>query len=344
MDGTIITANQNFLGALGYSLDEIKGKHHSMFVEPAYKASIEYRQFWEQLNRGEFQSAQYLRIGKGGKQIWIEASYNPILDFSGKPYKVVKFATDITNRKTTAIRVASNVKELVDLLASSATELQATAETLAAAAEQTNQQSAAVAVASDQLTTSASEISHQLSDSNAVVSNAVTEATNSERMVTGLIQAGEKIGSVSGVVAQIAEQTKLLALNATIEAARAGEAGKGFAVVASEVKSLANETAKATAEIGQQVQGIQSSSKQTAEVIQTIAQVISQISSISTSIASAVEEQSAATQEVARNIEGVKTASEETGRSATNLLTVSRDIAERAANLGKEFSELSAVL
>ena len=99
MDGTIITANDNFLDTLGYTLDEIQGKHHSMFAEPDFAASTEYRQFWENLNRGQFDSGEYKRIGKGGKEIWIQASYNPILDASGKPFKVVKFATDITGTK-----------------------------------------------------------------------------------------------------------------------------------------------------------------------------------------------------------------------------------------------------
>ena len=99
MDGTIIEANQNFLGALGYTLDEIKGKHHSMFVEPAYKNSIEYAQFWEALNRGQFQAAEYKHIGKNGKEVWIQASYNPIMDQNGKPFKVVKYATDTTAQK-----------------------------------------------------------------------------------------------------------------------------------------------------------------------------------------------------------------------------------------------------
>src|SRR6266851_4847449 len=89
MDGTIIDANENFLKALGYTLDEVKGRHHSMFVEPSYKDSAEYRQFWQKLNRGEYQAAQYKRLGKGGREVWIEASYNPILDRRGQPYKVV---------------------------------------------------------------------------------------------------------------------------------------------------------------------------------------------------------------------------------------------------------------
>ncbi|NQZ88472.1 MAG: PAS domain-containing protein [Colwellia sp.] len=100
MDGTIITANENFLATLGYTLAEVQGKHHSMFVEPAFKASTEYREFWQKLNRGEFESKEYKRLGKGGKEVWIQASYNPILDLNGKPYKVVKFATDVTAQVT----------------------------------------------------------------------------------------------------------------------------------------------------------------------------------------------------------------------------------------------------
>ena len=99
MDGTIITANDNFLGALGYGLDEVKGRHHSMFVDEAYRHSAEYREFWSRLNRGEYEAAEYKRIGKGGREVWIQASYNPILDINGKPKKVVKFATDVTQQK-----------------------------------------------------------------------------------------------------------------------------------------------------------------------------------------------------------------------------------------------------
>jgi methyl-accepting chemotaxis protein len=97
MDGTVITANDKFCALLGYALGEIKGKHHSMFVEPAYRTSAEYKQFWEKLNRGEYQAAQFKRIGKGGKEIWIEASYNPLVGRDGKPFRVVKYATDVTH-------------------------------------------------------------------------------------------------------------------------------------------------------------------------------------------------------------------------------------------------------
>jgi methyl-accepting chemotaxis protein len=110
LDGRIITANDNFLAAVGYTLPEIKGQHHSLFVEPAYRASPEYRAFWEKLGRGEFDAGQYRRLGKGGKEIWIQASYNPIFDIDGRPYKVVKYASDVTDQ----VRAANMLKEAVE--------------------------------------------------------------------------------------------------------------------------------------------------------------------------------------------------------------------------------------
>jgi PAS domain S-box-containing protein len=100
MDGTIVDANENFLKAMGYTMEEIKGKHHNMFVDEAHRQSGDYREFWAKLNRGEYQAGEFKRLGKGGKEVWLQASYNPILDPSGKPHKVVKYATEITQQKT----------------------------------------------------------------------------------------------------------------------------------------------------------------------------------------------------------------------------------------------------
>jgi methyl-accepting chemotaxis protein len=110
LDGTIIAANANFLDALGYTLAEVQGKHHGMFLEPWYRESAEYRQFWERLNRGEYQAAQFKRIGKGGREVRIEASYNPMLDPNAKPFKVVKFATNITAQ----IETLDSLRRLID--------------------------------------------------------------------------------------------------------------------------------------------------------------------------------------------------------------------------------------
>ncbi|RKQ72947.1 methyl-accepting chemotaxis protein [Oceanibaculum indicum] len=330
LDGTIITANENFLKVMGYRLEEVAGKHHSMFAEPGVRDSADYRAMWAKLGRGEYVAGQFRRVGKGGKDIWLEASYNPILDAYGRPFKVIKFATDLTPRKQENAQLAndfeSGVLSLVSELANSAGGMEGSAQTMAAAAEQSNQQSAMVAAAADELASSVQEISRQISDSSTVIGNAVEEARRSEAMVNALVNAAQKIGDVTQIISDIAAQTNLLALNATIEAARAGEAGKGFAVVASEVKSLATQTARATDEIAQQIQEIQDSSGATASAIRQIGEIIGQVSGISSSISGAVEEQSAATREIASNINGVTLAAEDTGRSSNDLLITARDL------------------
>ncbi|HET8870964.1 MAG TPA: PAS domain-containing protein, partial [Aquabacterium sp.] len=112
LDGTILHANDNFLKAVGYSLDEIKGRRHSMFVDPTYAASVDYRSFWDRLNRGELDAGEYKRLGKHGREIWLQASYNPVVDPQGKPYKVVKFATDITQSKLQAADYAGQLQAI----------------------------------------------------------------------------------------------------------------------------------------------------------------------------------------------------------------------------------------
>ena len=337
LDGTIITANENFLTVMGYRLEEIVGKHHAMFADPADRDSAAYRAFWAKLGSGEYEAGQFRRLGKEGREVWIEATYNPILDASGRPWKVVKFATDITARKQENARLAtgfeSGVQRLVRDVAGSAAGMEQTAQSMAAAAEQSNQQAAMVAAAAEQLSGSVAEIARQIGDSSGVIGSAVDEAKRSEAMVAELVAAAEKIGQVTKIISEIAAQTNLLALNATIEAARAGEAGKGFAVVASEVKNLASQTAKATEEIAQQIQEIQESSGATASAIRQIGTVIDQVNGISSSISDAVEQQSAATREIAANIDGVTRAAQDTGRSAKEVLETARGLNGQANQL-----------
>ncbi|MGO1118374.1 methyl-accepting chemotaxis protein [Rhodovibrionaceae bacterium A322] len=192
-----------------------------------------------------------------------------------------------------------------------------------------------VSAAAEELTSSIQEIGRQVSNSTDVSQSALKGAEQANVLVEGLVASSEKIGEVVTLIQDIAEQTNLLALNATIEAARAGEAGKGFAVVASEVKSLANQTAKATEEISSQISDIQSSTGNAAEAIRNIGKTVSEINEIASSISAAVEQQGAATQEIARN---VGQASEGTSSVSSNISGVSHAISESDEAAGKVLS------
>ncbi|MCE1237255.1 MAG: PAS domain-containing methyl-accepting chemotaxis protein [Hyphomicrobiales bacterium] len=306
LDGKILDANHNFLAALGYSIDEIRGRHHSMFVEPTYRESAEYRRFWDDLRAGRFQQAEYKRIGKGGKEIWIQASYNPIFDMSGKVFKVVKFATDITAQVRERMRRAEAQKQIDHDLGAITDAVARTNEQAAAAASASTQTSAnvqAVASGGEELAHSVAEISRQLAHALEITNEAVSQADRTNSTITTLVSATQKIGEVVDLINSIAAQTNLLALNATIEAARAGEAGRGFAVVASEVKNLATQTSKATEEIGAQIAEVQNNTRQAVDAISGISTTIGRINEISTAIATAVEEQEAVTRDMSENMQ-----------------------------------------
>ncbi|RVT91966.1 methyl-accepting chemotaxis protein [Rhodovarius crocodyli] len=337
LDGTILTANENFLSVMGYSLAEVRGKHHSMFVDSGYAASDDYRRFWSLLRNGEFQQGQFKRRNKAGQVVWIGATYNPVYDIKGRPWKVVKIAIDLSAKKEEADALAddfeNSVKRLVGGVAGSAAGMQGTAQTLATTARDAEQQSSTASAATEQLAASVNEISRQLNESTRVVAAAVEQTESTERLVGELVKASGKIGEVTRIIAEIAGQTNLLALNATIEAARAGEQGKGFAVVASEVKQLASQTARATSEIEAQVQDIQQCSQHAAGVMTGITKVIAELSDINTSIAGAVTQQSAATREVAANIAQLLGAVRTTETGSGSVLGVAQALSGQADEL-----------
>ncbi|MBL8652990.1 MAG: hypothetical protein JNJ97_02250, partial [Alphaproteobacteria bacterium] len=204
-----------------------------------------------------------------------------------------------------------------------------------------------VAAATEELSSSISVISRQVTESARMSSKAVDDVGKTSQTVEALANAAQKIGNVVQWITEIASQTNLLALNATIEAARAGEAGKGFAVVASEVKRLASQTARATDEIGAQINEIQSATGQSVEAMRSIGETIASMNSIASTIASAVEEQGAATQEIARNVQqaaagtsevssnisGVTRAAEDTGSAASLVQRAAADLGGQANDL-----------
>jgi methyl-accepting chemotaxis protein len=360
MDGRILNANDNFLKALGYVLDEVKGRHHSMFVDEAYRQSSDYREFWAKLNRGEYQQGEYKRIGKNGKEVWIQGSYNPILDLNGKPFKVVKYATDVTKQRTVIEAITRNAESLgsaseklsatAQQMSSNAEETTAQANTVSAATEQVSRNLQTVATGAEQMSTTIKDIAKNAGEAAKVASEAVKNALSTNETVMKLGESSAEIGQVIKVITSIAQQTNLLALNATIEAARAGEAGKGFAVVANEVKELAKQTAKATEDISQKINAIQTDTKSAVEAIGKISTIINRINEISNTIASAVEEQSATTNEMSRNvmeaakgseaitqnITGVAQASQSTSQGAGDSLKAAQGL----ANMANELREL----
>lgn len=302
MDGTILNANENFLTTLGYTLEEIKGKHHSMFVLPEDQGRA-YQDFWAALGRGEYQASEYRRIGKDGREVWIQASYNPILDFGGKPFKVVKFATDTTRQVALLGSVRKLIDENISEIERSISQAGRQCHSGSTASLETSGNVQAVASGAEQLSASVREIASSMAKSKAAVDNAYDQTLYADQSTIRLNSAASSMGGIVEMIQNIAGQINLLALNATIESARAGEAGKGFAVVASEVKNLSRQATEATEQISREIRAMQAVSTEVVGSLSVIKESMEAVREYVTGTAGAVEEQSAVAREMSSNMQ-----------------------------------------
>ena len=344
-EGMVLSANENFLTAFGYSIAEITGKPHRMFVDPAEVARPEYAVFWENLRKGESQKGEFRRIGKQGQDVFIQGSYNPVYDPAGRLWKIVKYATVVTQlvrERQKRVEMSSMVgTELLEVGAAAAKTSNHTNNAVQAA-HRSSMSVQAVAAGAEELAASVAEISRQISHMTRSTTEAKDQSDRAGQIISELVSAADRIRQVVVLINGIAGQTNLLALNATIEAARAGDAGKGFAVVASEVKALAGQTARATDEIAQQVGQVQSAVEAAVTAIGAIEQSIGGLSEVTNSIAAAVEEQGAVAKDMSQNMHSAAAEVDQVNGNLNEIANAANSAEEVSRHAAKVLKGLAA--
>jgi methyl-accepting chemotaxis protein len=345
LTGEILTANENFLKTLGYSLAEVRGQHHRMFCDPNYARSAEYQSFWEELAQGRFRAGEFRRIGKNSREVFIQASYNPIFDDTGAAIKVVKFATDMTDVVVRRKRNETLGKDINGELASVLDQMsEATRMTASAvsASTQTGSVITSVAAASEQLNQSVSDISSKMDDARNEVETVSRSAEAANISAGTLNETANAMNSIVLVIQNIASQINLLALNATIESARAGEAGKSFAVVACEVKVLATQAAESTKTIEAEISRMQAVST---EVLDALASISSAMTSVLTNVGGvnvAIGQQRAVTLEVSANMQLAVTAVREIEANLGTINTTFVNVTQSSETVKSSVEKLAA--
>jgi len=361
LDGTVISANDHFLRAMGYSLPEIQGCHHGLFVTEEYRHSAEYRQFWDALNRGEYQAAEYCRIGKGGREIWIQASYNPILDLNGRPFKVVEYATDITEQKNQVKQILNNVSAAADGdltqeirvrgndpigqigtgLAGFFQNLRKTIETLAQSSEVLATSSEELTAVSQNMSSNAEETSSQTSMVSAAAEqvnrNIEVVATGAEEMSSSIKEiaySANEAAKVATNAVQVANETNHIVAKLGDSSAEIGKVIKVITSIAQQTNLLALNATIEAARAGEAGKGfavvaneVKELAKETAKATEDISQKIETIQADTRNAVKAIEQISDIINQI-NDIQNTIASAVEEQSATTN--EISRNVGEAA--------------